>query len=432
MMRKPMVRSYIRTYLYVGREYIFSFAVAFLFFFFIFFLNQILVMAEEIFSKKVPFWDVVLLVIYSLPIVIAFSFPFGSLVGALMAVGRLSSDNELLAFGALGVPSRHLVSPLLIVGLLFTLVSFIMNDYFLPLGNIRFAEIYRRILYSNPAVELESHSIKKYENTTIITGDVEGKLIRNLLIIDKSPEGNRRIILAHDAHLEESKAQKGVVSLTLDSVFSQVSFPSEGDRYDYTTSQSMVYNILLKDISVSLGGINPSYQSSVDVWKEIRVKQADQDKALREKDSKIRVLQFGLASGLRSALLTAAADPSQMGTARQRVGELWRDFSAEKARSIADQSLQAYLLEFYRKFSMPAACLVFAYFAFPVGVRARRSGRTVGFAVGLFVSIVYWGMLFAGQTFGVRMSLSPAFSMWFPDAIVLVAALVFFAIRRAR
>jgi len=427
-----MVRSYLRTYLYVSREYLFSFAVAFLFFFFIFFLNQILVMAEEIFSKKVPFWDVVLLVIYSLPIVIAFSFPFGSLVGALMAVGRMSSDNELLAFGALGVPPRHLVTPLLVVGLAFSLVSFIMNDYFLPLGNIRFAEIYRRILYSNPAVELESHSIKKYENTTIITGDVEGRRINGLLIIDKSPEGNRRIIIAKDAHLEESRAQKGVVSLTLDSVMTQVSYPSEGDRYDYTTSQSMVYNILLKDISVSLGGINPSYQSSVDVWKEIRAKQADQEKALEDKDTRVRELQFRLASGVDAAALAAQADPSQAGAARQQVADLWREYSAEKGRNVTDQTLQAYLLEFYRKFSMPAACLVFAYFAFPVGVRARRSGRTVGFAVGLFVSIVYWGMLFAGQTFGVRMSLSPAFSMWFPDAIVLVAALAFYIMRRAR
>jgi lipopolysaccharide export system permease protein len=427
-----MVRSYLRTYVYMSREYLLSFAVAFLFFFFIFFLNQILVMAEEIFSKKVPFWDVVLLVIYSLPIVIAFSFPFGSLVGALMAVGRMSSDNELLAFGALGVPSRHLVTPLLVVGLVFSLVSFIMNDYFLPLGNIRFAEIYRRILYSNPAVELESHSIKKYENTTIITGEVDGRRIRNLLIIDKSPEGNRRIIIAKDAHLEENRTQKGVVSLTLDSVISEVSYPSEGDRYDYTTSQSMVYNILLKDISVSMGGINPSYQSSVDVWREIRAKQADQEKALQEKDARVRELRFRLASGLRAAALAAASDPSQGSAVRQQVIDLWRDYNAEKARNVTDQTLQAYLLEFYRKFSMPAACLVFAYFAFPVGVRARRSGRTVGFAVGLFVSIVYWGMLFAGQTFGVRMSLSPAFSMWFPDAIVLLAALAFYVLRRAR
>ncbi|HUI71926.1 MAG TPA: LptF/LptG family permease, partial [Spirochaetia bacterium] len=403
---------------------------AFLFFFFIFFLNQILVMAEEIFSKKVPFWDVVLLVIYSLPIVIAFSFPFGSLVGALMAVGRLSSDNELLAFSALGVPTRHMVAPLLVVGLSFSLVSFIMNDYFLPLGNIRFAEIYRRILYSNPAVELESHSIKKYENTTIITGEVEGRRIRGILIIDKSPEGNKRIITAKEAHLEESRVQRGVVSLTLESVFTEVSNPADGDRYDYTTSQSMVYNILLKDISVSLGGINPSYQSSVDVWREIRGKQAEQDKVKLEKDQKVRELQFSLASGLRAAVEMISEDPSQLSAVRQKVVELWRDYSAEKARNVTDQTLQAYLLEFYRKFSMPAACLIFAYFAFPVGVRARRSGRTVGFAVGLFVSIVYWGMLFAGQTFGVRMSLSPAFSMWFPDAIVLVAALVFFITRR--
>ncbi|HVP18900.1 MAG TPA: LptF/LptG family permease [Spirochaetia bacterium] len=426
-----MARSYLRTWRYVGREYLLSFAVAFLFFFFIFFLNQILVMAEEIFSKKVPFWDVVLLVIYSLPIVMAFSFPFGSLVGALMAVGRFSSDNELLALGALGVPSRQLVIPLLIVGLGFSLVSFVMNDYFLPLGNIRFAEIYRRILYSNPAVELESHSVKKYENTTIITGDVQGRKINNLLIIDKSPEGNRRIITARDAHLDASSV-RGVVSLTLDSVFSQVNYPSEGDRYDFTHSDSMVYNILLKDIAVSLGGFNPSYQSSVDVWREIKAKRMDQDKALRGKDEKVRELEFALSSGINAAAREAASDPSQLPGARQKVSDLWRELAVERVRNVTDQTLQAYLLEFYRKFSMPAACLVFAYFAFPVGVRARRSGRTVGFAVGLFVSIVYWGMLFAGQTFGVRMSLSPALSMWFPDAIVLAAALAFFIFRRTR
>ncbi len=415
----------------MSREYLLSFAVAFLFFFFIFFLNQILVMAEEIFSKKVPFWDVVLLVIYSLPIVIAFSFPFGSLVGALMAVGRLSSDNELLAFGALGVPSRQLIIPLLVTGLAFSLVSFVMNDYFLPLGNIRFAEIYRRILYSNPAVELESRSVKKYENTTIITGDVVGRKIKDLLIIDKSPEGNRRIITARDAHLDQS-ATRGVVSLTLDNVFTEVSYPAEGDRYDYTTADSMVYNILLKDIAVSLGGFNPSYQSSVDVWRQIKAKRADQEKAQHEKDEKVRELQFGLASGVRAAALAAASDPTQLAGSRQTVAGLWRELAAEKARNVTDQTLQAYLLEFYRKFSMPAGCLVFAFFAFPVGVRARRSGRTVGFAVGLFVSIVYWGMLFAGQTFGVRMSLSPALSMWFPDAVVLAAALAFFLLRRAR
>ena len=38
------------TWTYVSREFVLSFVVAFLFFFFLFFINQILVMAEDIFS----------------------------------------------------------------------------------------------------------------------------------------------------------------------------------------------------------------------------------------------------------------------------------------------------------------------------------------------------------------------------------------------
>jgi len=422
-----MARTHRLTWLYVGREYVISFVVAFLFFFFLFFLNQILVMAEEIFSKKVAFWDVVRLIVFSLPIVIAFSFPFGSLVGALMAAGRLSSDNELLAFGTLGVPPRQILLPMLLLGLAFSAISFVTNDYFLPLGNLRFAEVYRRVLYSNPGLELEPYSVKRFENTTIITGAVDGRELRDILIVDKSVEGNRRIITAKAARLAESTQQGGIVSLTLDHVFSQLSYPRDGDRYDYTLSDSMVYTILLKNItSVSIGGLTPSTMSSADVWKQIRQKSREQEAAQKQKDEKIAGLALGLSGGLRAAELALAADPGRIGGDRTAVETLWRNLDAERRRSVVDLSLQSYRVEFHRKFSMPIGCLVFAFFAFPVGVRARRSGRTVGFGVGLFVAIVYWGLLVAGQTFGVRMSFSPALSMWFPDAIVLLAGAMFF------
>jgi lipopolysaccharide export system permease protein len=426
-----MARTHRLTWLYVGREYIISFIVAFLFFFFLFFLNQILVMAEEIFSKKVALLDVVLLIVYSLPIVIAFSFPFGSLVGALMAVGRLSSDNELLAFGSLGIPHRQLLFPLLVLGLAFSSVSFVMNDYFLPLGNLRFAEVYRRILYSNPGLELEPYSVKRFENTTIITGAVDGRELRDLLIVDKSVEGNRRIIMAAGARLDERPDRGGIVSLTLDRVFSQLSYPRDGDRYDYTMSDSMVYTILLKNIStVSIGGLTPSTMSSADVWKQISQKSRDQEGAQLQKSEKSAGLAFALSAGLRAAERAEGQESAGKGAGdrearRRAVDTLWRNLAAEKGRSVADLSLQSYRVELHRKFSMPIGCLVFAFFAFPVGVRARRSGRTVGFGVGLFVAIVYWGLLVAGQTFGVRMSLSPALSMWFPDAAVLGAGAIF-------
>ena len=178
-----MARSHSRVWLYVGREFLLSFAVAFLFFFFIFFVNQVLLMAEEILAKRVPFWDVVRLVAYSLPWVIMMSFPFGSLVGALMAMGRLASDNETLAFAASGVPPRQLLVPLLALGVVFSAVSFVTNDYLLPLGTIRYTEIYRRIVYTNPSLEVEPLSIRKLDDVTLVTGTVEGRVFRDVVLL---------------------------------------------------------------------------------------------------------------------------------------------------------------------------------------------------------------------------------------------------------
>jgi lipopolysaccharide export system permease protein len=427
-----MARSFRRTWIYVGREYTFSFTVAFLFFFFIFFVNQILLMAEQIFSKRVPFWDVVLLVIYSLPIVVALAFPFGALVGALMAVGRLSSDNEILAFSVLGIPERHLLFPLLVLGLIFSCVSFIMNDYFFPLSNIRFAEIYKRIIYSNPAVELEPHSIKKYENTIIITGGVEGKSINDVLIIDKSPEGNRRVITARSASLTESAETKGVVSLGLEKVFSQVSYPKEGDRYDYFTADSMIYSILLKNMTGAIGNLTPQQQSSVDVW--LQIQKMMKEKAAREaqKQERVKALLYGLSSAIRDSRQRLSADPSRLALEKKNIDALERTLQAERTRDAGDRTLQSYLVEFNRKFSLPIACLVFSFFSFPIGLMARRSGRTVGFAVGLLVSILYYGLLLVGQTFGGRMEMHPALSMWLPDVVVLAAGAGIFLVRITR
>ena len=416
-----MGRCHKRTWLYVGREYLLSFSVAFLFFFFIFFVNQILVMAEEIFAKRVPFWDVMRLVVYSLPWVVMMSFPFGSLVGALMAIGRIASDNEALAFAASGVPPRQLLVPLAVLGIAFSAVSFVMNDYFLPLGTIRYAEIYRRIVYSNPSLEIEPLSIKKLDDVTVITGPVEGRTFRDVVLIDRSAERDRRVITARTARLEER--ERGVVSLVLEGVFTHASTPREGDRYEYSTSEQMVYNISLKSITASLAAPTPSQQSSVDVWRQISVMAAAERALVTKRDERAADLAWDLAGRLRALCEAADRNPAAVDGVRGEAGQACERYVAERDRDVRDRSLRAYLLEFHWKFSVPAGCLVFAFFAWPVGIRARRSGRSVGFAVGLFVAIAYWGMLVAGRTFGVRLNVPPAAAMWLPDAVVFAAGL---------
>jgi lipopolysaccharide export system permease protein len=406
---------------YALSEFLISFLVSFAFFFFIFFINQLLVMAEEIFARQVPFWDVLLFILFSLPSIVALSFPFGALVGALMSVGRLSSDNELLAMRASGIPLRRVLRPLLAVGLLLSIVSFIMNDYFLPLGNLRLGRMYRKILYSNPSIELEPYSVKKYQDTVIITGGIEGNRIGNLVIIDKNDRNQRRVITARRGVLEEAAGQKGVISIRLEGVFSQTRNADGRDRFEYTTADSMIYNILLKDISVAFMNPGPREMRAVDVWRQIQTMEKQFVVTSREHDRETERLALDLAMQARYLRDTSAGDSAAITKGTAELAGAYARYRAARDHRPVDRNLQLYLLEFHKKFSIPFSCLVFVLFAFPTGMLARRSGRAVGFGLGLLVSALYWGMLFVGHTLGIRLLFPPPLAMWLPNLLILAA-----------
>jgi len=426
MIRIPGIRTIDG---YILNEFLISFAVAFLFFFCTFFINQLLVLAEEIFSKKVPFGDVIRFVVFSLPSILALSLPFGALVGSLMTMGRFSSDNEILAFRACGVAQYRILRPLVAIGVLLFLISFVMNDYFLPLGNIRLGSMYRKILYTNPGIELEPYSVKRYQDTVIVTGDIQENVIKNITIIDKTADKEKRVITARSGYLQESRDQKGVISIRLDQVFSHVSDASAADRYEFTSSKSMIYNILLKDFSASFINPGPREMRSIDVWREIQVMDQQYKRQVAERDRQTGAQFFDLAMELRYFRDFAPRNPELYTTRQANLASAYTVYTHSRDRKFVDRNLQLYRLEFHKKFSIPFSCVVFVLFAFPVGLLARKSGRAVGFGIGLLMASLYWWLLLIGHTLGIRLELPPAFAMWFPNLVVFIAAITMLAIR---
>ena len=420
-----MARNYSRITLYVAREFFFSFIVAFLFFFFIFFINQMLLLAEQILTRQVPPLDVARLIFYSLPSIVAFSFPFGALVGALMAIGRFSSDNEIIAFQASGVPNRALFMPLLVLGVGLSLVSFVMNDYFLPLGTMNFGRLYRELLFSNPELELESFTVKNYQQSTIITGAVDGRRINDLIILDTTEEGEDRVIAASRAELTEPGGEAGILSLLLSNVFTHTNRPDERGDFTYSEARTMEYNILLQDIAINLRNPGPREMASADVWAVIRERRERLAERQDEQHRLIRSLRRGLTTEYFAGVAAVYDGESTFQRVTSELDGASRRLTEEEKRPITDRTLSNYELEFHKKFSIPFGCLVFIVFAFPVGLLTRRAGRAVGFGIGLLISTLYWSMLIAGQTMGINNpAVSPALAMWYPNAVVLVLGLV--------
>lgn len=427
------LRSHRSLYAYVGREYLLSFGVAFLFFFFIFFVNQMLLLAEEILTKRVPLGDVALLILYSLPSIVALSFPFGSLVGALMTVGRFSSDNEIIAFQASGVSLPRLFIPMIALGVVFSLVSFVMNDYFLPLGTINFSRLYRELLYANPELELEPNSIQYYEGSILITGNVSDRNIDDLVILDEDEEGGQRFISAASAELVGEAEDEGVVSLELSDVFSQSAAAREAGSYDYFAASRMVYNILLRDITLSVRNVTAREMSSYDVFQLIREQRDDLEERRRIREREENELEAAFVQSYFRELERAAGGEVSFEEASAVLEGEAQTLRRLSEQPVQSRSLQINLIEFHKKFAIPFACLTFVFLAFPLGLFTKRSGRTVGFGIGLLIAVVYWSLLLAGNTLGIQdLRVPPFWAMWFPNALMLLSGLVLLAIRRVR
>jgi lipopolysaccharide export system permease protein len=406
---------------YVMSEALFSFFICFLFFFFIFFVNQILLMAKEVLTKHVPFNQVALLILFSLPTVISTAAPFACLVGTLMTIGRLTSDNEILVMLSSGLSYRNIFLPAITVGIIISILSFFTNDVLLPAGTVQFNRLWRRILVSTPALELEANSVKRFRDTVIITGNVTGNEIDNVMILDKTSDGERRIIMASSAELKDSG--KEGLNLELENAFIQSSKEILREDYDYASAGFLQYWVSNEDIIQAVMSVSPREMSSRDVRTAIKQKTVDVNTRANDRKSRVNIQ----AAALENTLRGGPADESWNRKASTIAGFERESQTLEVIYK--DRSLLIHVIEYYKKFSGPFGAFFFVFLAVSLGLMAKKSGQTVGFIFGNIIAVIYWSMVFIGQTMGLRIGTPPFWSMWLPNILSLVIGVILAIIR---
>ncbi len=404
---------------YVLREFVVSFVVAFLFFFGIFFVNQILLVAEDILAKNVPVVDVVRLLIYASPAIVALSFPFACLVAALMAIGHFASTNELMVMRALGYARIRVFTVVLIASGILGLGSFLLNDVLLPRGTLAYGQLYRSLLARTPELELESNSVRNFQDAILAVGQVDSQGIDGLVIIEPGGE-NVRTLTSGSARLSNDETGDLFRLVLADVTIADGGAP--GSDYELLFAEAMQYNFPLQSIAVSLRNPGPSEMSSRDVLSEIR----ERSEVVQTREERLWEEVARLRAVLMADILSGGAGDD--GEVLGRLDEIERT----AAQPVTDRTLRIFLIEFHKKFAIPAACIFFVIFAFPVAARARRSGRALGFGIGLMVSVVYWFSLVGGQSLAVqRVGYPPFLSMWLPNLVVLGLGVLAFAVARS-
>ena len=111
--------------------------------------------------------------------------------------------------------------------------------------------------------------------------------------------------------------------------------------------------------------------------------------------------------------------PEAASNALSRLAALRAQFESENVtRNEQIRQADQYMVEVHKKYSIPAACLVFVFVGAPLGILVRRGNFGVSASIALGFFIIYWSCLVSGEKLADRAILSPAVSMWMADAII--------------
>ena len=181
-------------YRHVGREYLLSFVVAFMFFFFIFFINQILLIAQRILLKNVDFLAVFQLIILSIPQFLLYTFPFSSLTASSMVIGDLSSSNEILAMRASGISMRRIFIPIIALSLVFSFATFLTADKALPWSTRQYKVLYTDLMRDLPTLELSSNTTNTIGERVMVNKEVTGSTVHDIILFDLAKKGQSQVL----------------------------------------------------------------------------------------------------------------------------------------------------------------------------------------------------------------------------------------------
>jgi len=374
----------------------------------------------------------------SLGYIIALSMPCAVLVAVLMTFGRLSQDNEITALRASGVNLlRVMVGPLgASVALAIGLTLF--NNHVLPESNHAFANLLIDIGRMRPTVKLqEGVFITDFPGYTLLVQSVNGRTneMRGVTIYQMNPGGPPTTIIAERGFLSYSRSGRDAV-LELENGEIHEIPPDEESAARYR-------RLVFKTHVINIAGAGGMLERTVRDSRSDREMSAGDLAAERDSvqrqyeqaafDRRMRFMSIGIPEGdlgilqpekmtlverLRAAFArwTNRVDPlERLVESRPELRpeiELWRRERDGYRRRIAGLSV-----EIHKKYSLPAACVVFVLLGTPIGMRVRRAGPAVAF-VSVAFFLFYYLCLIGGEELANRLLLAPWLAMWLPNIVL--------------
>jgi lipopolysaccharide export system permease protein len=362
-MRLPRTLS-----LYLARETLSYVAVGYLAIAALFLANNLLRRLEELVEIGAHAVDVLALTVRLVAILTTYALPIAFLFGVLVALGRVSADQEVLAARSLGVSLAQLAAPVLALAVAASAVS----GWLL----LRAEPIARRSL-----IELVS------------TVASRGGLIRSGGFTRLDKRGERVLFVDH--RTKEGELQGVLVS---DRSNPERPFTVLAGRGSFRLDrQAATGHLLLHD---------------GDVHFEPAEKDSDRTQRIG-----FRRFDYAFDMSRMTSLGIERLKPRDLtGSEISKVLAYFDEHGAAPAHA-REQNRAEYEVQLARRAALPFAPLAFALLAVPLGLGLRRGARSYGALLCVGIAFGYYVLMNAGIAYATSGQLSAGLALWLPNLV---------------
>ncbi len=348
---------------YILREVISHALIGTAIFTFIIYTKELGQILELVVRNSAPLPSAIELFILVIPQALTITLPAGVLIGILIGLSRLAADSEITAMKASGIGVWHFLRVLSIFFFSAWLLAIGNSVYLAPRSQEALAHLQDQLKGSQVSFEIQPRVFYEgFPKLVLYVHDVksaEGAAIwKGVFLADMSNPSAPRITLAEKGILVSEG--RNTLHLHLVNGSAHELDPAKPDQYQISTFQETDLPILLPESATA----------------------KDQQPASL---SQVPTLQL----------------PQQARSRKSPVVARW------------------YWIELHRRLALPTACIVLALVGFPLGLSAKKGGKSAGFVLTIILVFAYYFVSLFGLSLARQGKVSPGLGVWLADVVFL-------------
>mgnify|MGYP000143732655 CR=1 FL=1 len=350
---------------YILRELAISFFLSIAVLLSAFLIQQVIKFSRISSETGISFLLLVKLSFFIIPLFLVLAIPLSVLISSILTFSRISTDHEITAMRSGGVSVYRMLFPVLVFSITAFLLALLSSSVLQPIGHKYIRVQAYQTLNEQKNLGLQEGVFNNLFNLLVYVRDItSGDTLNSILISDRSAKDSK-IITARQGNILNDPATSNLFLRLQDG---HIYFESD-DRSKYQMVTFSTYFLRLE---------------SVQSIESVRLVKEKWGLSLTELRMKIK-------------------EKKEQGKVRE---------------------YRRLLIEYYKKFSLPAAALVLGLLGTPIGIMTTFSSRFAGFILSIVIVFIYYILDTGFEILAVEGFIHPVIAAWSTVCISLFFAVV--------